>query len=304
LIHFRAISVESRSGPTKATLPYGNSKVLVFLEEQGYTVLMPALQSGDVQLSTTDANCSRLVTKLRWVVEAVHGIVGQKCKLLHNQLHNSLLPSLATYCKVACFLQNHLGRRLNSDVAELDTVVDRIQSSLSCVNSLADEVQANNWTRITKPFQTWSSDELPDFPELTLEQLRLFFTGSYQLKQAISYLAEMMKDEDYLHLLYLKENPDILRFEVQSRHINRQKYKVFLHYEPNSTSIDGIKRYCCTCKNGNRTVGCCSHVAAIVYYLSYARFLSNILRPAEILTRLFDFEEVNAVIPDDSDDDD
>lgn len=67
--------------------------------------------------------------------------------------------------------------------------------------------------------------------------------------------------------------------------------------------ISGIKRYCCECANGNRTVGCCSHVAAIIYYLSHARYLSEIVRPAEHLTisAIFQQDEIVPTINEDSD---
>ena len=35
---------------------------------------------------------------------------------------------------------------------------------------------------------------------------------------------------------------------------------------------------------GQRTVGSWSHIAAVVDYLSYARYLSKIFKPAEMLT--------------------
>ena len=59
----------------------------------------------------------------------------------------------------------------------------------------------------------------------------------------------------------------------------------------------------CECANGLRTVGCCLHFAAITYYLTYARYLSRIVRPAEALIKLFNVEKGNPVINDDSDED-
>ena len=79
-----------------------------YLEELGFQVLMPALKG-----KRRDA---RHVTKIRWVVEAIHGIIGQKYKLLHHQMDNKLLPQVALFCKIACYLNNRFGKRLNSDV--------------------------------------------------------------------------------------------------------------------------------------------------------------------------------------------
>ena len=53
-----------------------------------------------------------------------------------------------------------------------------------------------------------------------------------------------------------------------------------------------------------KTVGCCSHIAAVIYYLSHSRYLSRIINPAEVLNKLSDFEGAQPVIEEDSDDDD
>ena len=84
----------------------GFRDVASYLEERGYRVLMPALKGKRNQLTTAESNASRHVTKIRWVVEAIHGIIGQKYKPLHHQLDNKLLPKVSLYCRIACFLNN------------------------------------------------------------------------------------------------------------------------------------------------------------------------------------------------------
>ena len=92
--------------------------------------------------------------------------------------------------------------------------------------------------------------------------------------------------------------------KVRSRHINRKSYQCYIDYVPISTSYTSIKRYTCDCANGNRTVGCCSHVAAIIYYLSHGRYKSKIVNPSETLTHLFDVTDgTTAVIEENSDED-
>ena len=98
---------------------------------------------------------------------------------------------------------------------------------------------------------------------------------------------------------YLLENITILKCEVKSRHINRKVYKCYVHYASNTIGCGGIKEYVCDCANGLRTVGCCAHVATIIYFLSHARYLSKIIRPAQILTNLFHVEKVEPVINED-----
>ena len=111
-----------------------------------------------------------------------------------------------------------------------------------------------------------------DFPELTEKDLMVLFTGSYQLKQAISYLTEILNEDNSINLCFIKEKPDIIKVEIKSRHVSRKTYKCFIHYKPESVRYTGILRYCCDCANGRRTIGCCSQVAAVIYYMSHARY--------------------------------
>jgi len=170
-------------------------------------------------------------------------------------------------------------------------------------NTLAQEVEEKHWSRRKLPFTKIASSDLLDFPELTEEDLKLLFTGMYQLSQSVSYLAEIINKDNTVSLGYVKESSNILRVDVPSRHIRSATYKCYVDYVPNAQGCGGIKRYCCDCANGNRTVGCCSHVAAVVYFLSHARYLSKIVRPAEILSKLFTRDQYAPVINEDSDED-
>lgn len=277
---------------------------------------MPALKGQRKQLSCAEANWSRMVTVSRFAVEAVHGIVGQKFKILHHQLDNRLLPRAGTYCKIACFLVNEFGKRVVSKVSSSDPVINRFISQNMQENSLAEEAKNEGWSRKKAIFTKLTSNELEDFPEMTEQDLIIFYTGTYQMQQAISYLAEIMTDDNQLNVQYLKPKKDvnsveqtskskeeIIKLQVRSRHISRKTYNCFIEYTPNTIGYSGLKRYCCECANGLRTIGCCSHVAAIIYYLSYARYLSKIIRPAEKLTKIYAREEIMPVIEEDSDED-
>lgn len=297
------------------------------LQAMGYLVKMPALKGNEYQilnefvslifhffsllrpkgkrkqLTTSESNESRFVTKLRWVVEAIHGILGEKYHLLHQQLDNKLLPKIQTYCRIASFLNNKFGKRLDSDIELFDEMVTQMELRKCTENTLAKKVEAESLGRRKVPFRELSSDDIIDFPEMTEKELKIFFTGSYQLNQAISYLSEMMDTENKIQISCMKETENILKSEIRSRHTKAKSYKCFIEYQPNSTGPAGIERYCCDCANGNRTVGCCSHAAAVIYYLSHARYLSKIIRPAEILSKLFIAEGIPTVINEDSDED-
>lgn len=105
-------------------LDRGFRDVKKFLESEGFVVLMPALRGKRKQLTTQEANDSRFVTKLRWVVKAVHGIIGNKFQLLHHEFDKKRLPSAKTYCEIANFLVNLFGKRLNCDSELQDKITN------------------------------------------------------------------------------------------------------------------------------------------------------------------------------------
>ena len=67
-------------------------------------------------------------------------------------------------------------------------------------NTLSTEVEENRWNKRYVQFQQMSSKDLLDFPELTNKDLKILFSGTYQLKQAISYLAEMLDKNNDLNV--------------------------------------------------------------------------------------------------------
>lgn len=152
-------------------------------------------------------------------------------------------------------------------------------------------------------FTTVTADSIPDFPEFSYSQLKELFTGTYQLSQAISYLAEMTNENNEISGQITTEALNIISAQARSRNIGKRMYNVYVQYIPNSTDLSGIQDYTCECANGKRTVGCCSHIAAVIYYLSRARYLSRIVKPAGILTKIFDQNNIIPVINEGSDED-
>ena len=225
------------------------------LEGKGFIVLMPAFKGKRSCLTTEESNYSRFITKLRWVVEAIHGAVKMRFKFLRIEVPNRTLQDMEVICKIAFFLNNEFGKRLHSDVDMAEEIIDFMKSRLNVKNDLAREIQENNWNRKHKIFRPTDSLKIDDFPMLTIKDLKILFTGSYQLIQAIYYLAEIINDDDILEGGYYNyEGRHILRFEVQSRHKNSKQYKCYIEYISNKNEVSRIKQYACDCPNGLRTV--------------------------------------------------
>jgi hypothetical protein len=72
-----------------------------------------------------------------------------------------------------------------------------------------------------------------------------------------------------------------------NRHINSETYSVFIRFKINVNSVDGIVAYICSCLSGSRTCGTCSNVAAILYYLCYAKFLNEPLKKPGFMLNKF-----------------
>ena len=107
-----------------------------------------------------------------------------------------------------------------------------------------------------------------EFPELILEDLHLLFLGTYKIKQAPIYVEEHLNQDGDCMIEIGDENDFILRCSIQSRHSNATKYKTWIKY---SLSGESIIAWYCTRTARAMTLGSCSHVVSIVWYLSYAR---------------------------------
>jgi hypothetical protein len=138
-----------------------------------------------------------------------------------------------------------------------------------------------------------------DFPKLNEEVIQQKIAlGSYQLKNCRSYLAEHFDSNGTLEILInripIKDHENtILLASIQSRHIERMKYDVVIAFKPKIKDVSSIYAWNCTCKIGKRSVGCCSHVASIIFYLSFGMYEKDLKKPGVSLNRLFKISDEN-----------
>jgi hypothetical protein len=134
-----------------------------------------------------------------------------------------------------------------------------------------------------------------------------FYVGTYQLKRARSYAEEnasttnLTGPVDY-GIQRCQEFPDIIRVPNQSAHVSRTTYHPIIQF-----STDEILNWWCDCKCGNRFIGCCSHVASVIWFLSYARWQTktNYMPSGDFINYFRDAGEVlNLSESDDESDDD
>ena len=264
-------------------------------DEYNLQVKMPALLGKEKQLNTEAANLSRFVTKIRWVIEVINSFLKNSFKAL-KQVANKSLPHTHDDYKIAGALVNKYFKRLFSDKDDNLAIVENMKKKLNTKNELKSIVDEDK-LHLKSKFVTLSTSLIKDFPKLDENIIKSNITlGTYQLKQAHGYLCENFS-KGKLEIRANKENLNyksskIMFALIKSRHANKIKYKVYCKYQPAFDSIDAIESWYCTCKAGMRTVGCCSHIASIIYYFAHGIYLNSIPNPGEHLLTIFPVPEL------------
>jgi hypothetical protein len=274
-------------------LDRGFRDVIDELEKKQYAAHMPALlEKNQDQLTTSQANQSRFVTKVRYVVEKLNAHLKRSFKALRD-VQNKTLPHILKDYRIAGALINKYFSRLISDTEDGKEIVTQMKSRLNRENSLMKIVEEHELKKKSN-FQKLDAVELTDFPHLDLPTIKTNITlGNYQLKQAIGYIAEHFDNGKYEIRLnednFILTNSKIVRVDFRSRHSNATKYRTYIKYLPGVNRASAVEDWYCSCKVGTREVGCCSHIAAIIYYFAKKRTKENYLKPAANLPSIFPY---------------
>lgn len=239
------------------------------LKDFGINAQMPHfLNKSQRQHSTEEANESRLVTKVRWVVESVNGRI-KKWKALSNTMPNTQIPYIGDYVRIVCSICNAFRPALVTSPESDEVIAKRMMAQAKNPNKLQCTVVANGWDKKRVIWEKINESELNDFPELTENELRDLTMGVYQLKQARCYTDEHFDENGQYEILAHKEQNNILKAQIRSRHTSNKSYNLWIEYGQGLNPING---WYCQCKCGARTVGCCAHVASALWFLGYYRY--------------------------------
>jgi hypothetical protein len=236
-------------------------------------VQMPAFkQKASTQLDTSAANHSRKITKVRWVVEAANGRLKQ-FKFLARVISNNQLPMLGDYCRIVAALCNKYRPPLTKDrphhhqMAKKMLAREKLNNDLKskCIGGgVHHKKDKNSWERVSR---------INNFPILTKTELEHHVTfGCYQIEQADNYLHEHLCNNDEFTVFRSRSDPNVIRSRLQSRHKNRKQYDVYIELDPSKLAAwEKLKGWYCGCTSGARTIGCCSHVTAVIWWLGLGR---------------------------------
>ncbi|CAC5380103.1 unnamed protein product [Mytilus coruscus] len=219
-----------------------------FQQEIGIQIKIPSfLKRNEKQLSVEDGNTTRLVTKVRWVVESVNGRIKQ-WRLLDKVLPNSLISYAGEYTRFVSAICNKYRPPFNAGNETEDLLLGaKIIHMSKKKNELMERVSNEN---------LHSRSAIKD---ITL--------GVYQLKLAKSYTEEHLENDEYYEVM--QQGHQLIRVRMASRHTSSKSHNLWITYDDCC-----IKAWYCTCKAGARIVGTCSHISSVIWFLSFYRHQS------------------------------
>ncbi|CAC5404606.1 unnamed protein product [Mytilus coruscus] len=188
---------------------------LDLLNELGIKSEMPSfLGRGEKQHSVEESNTTRLVTKLRWIVESINGRI-KFFRYLDKVLPTNQVPHIRDYVQIACSLINRYFKPMNIGDPEADELM---------VENDGLDKRSYKWSKID------STDFDIEFPRLNEEELRNLTLGTYQLKMAKSYTEEHFDSEGKYEVLVSTEDQFLLSAKIQSRHISSKCYQLWISF--------------------------------------------------------------------------
>ncbi|GBP88771.1 hypothetical protein EVAR_65370_1 [Eumeta japonica] len=213
---------------------------LELLEEMGLLHKMPQFLNKQKQFSTEDANETRLVTKVRWVVEAVNGQL-KNWRALDKVVPNSQIPYIGDYVRIICAVLNafHPARIKNTEDDEI--IAQRMLDLVERPNYLKQMVEEKGWMRKKAIWTKLTDTDLQDFPRLTWDELRQLTIGIYQLKQSQSYTQEHLNEEGMYSIYIHREDDSVLRVQLRSRHTSSKNYNIWIKTERSNISHTNIQ---------------------------------------------------------------
>lgn len=150
------------------------------LEQLDIRYHMPELlERGQRQLITAQANSSRLVIKIRWIVEARNGHIKSIFHFLAQVIRMTHTSHIGDFYRIAGCIINRYYEPIQMEGADAElalTLLARTQE----INIVQARIEAENLQRRRRA--EWirlDHNQLIDFPELTFEYLQYLTLGIY-----------------------------------------------------------------------------------------------------------------------------
>ncbi|CAH1113485.1 unnamed protein product [Psylliodes chrysocephalus] len=112
-------------------------------------------------------------------------------------------------------------------------------------------------------------------------------TGVFQIRLALSYIQDNLGDgRRAQYQVDLDGQDGLLRVRTSSRYRDGVRHQLlWIAFTNESVEDDenAVVGYYCTCQVEVRTLGTCSHIATVAWFLGYARHQENVKYPPTVL---------------------
>lgn len=253
----------------------GFKDVIPILKSRGFVIHVPKGTKAN-HLLRADANESRFATKTRFVVEVRNSHIKKKWKHLSGTKIHQFIPYLKKDFEVCTALVNAFSCKIISDKNDWNDIADLMldkRNQLNHLQTIVHRIRDNAFTAVPN---------LTLFPKLLLSDLKKISQGSYQIRQSTSYCQSHLKENNNTfitkicdanicqqlcgHLLDNTSNPLLLSMDLKSRFQSNRFHRVYVLLSLDFNNKYVVNQFCCSCRHGRRTVGCCSHVMALLWY--------------------------------------
>lgn len=167
----------------------------VELLNNGYVVKAPCHQPEGIQLSTMEANRTRLVTKVRYEVERANGRI-KDFKIFDKTWLSIDIPNLKTDFTVAAALHNRFKFKQEEDINKSISLAREMLNRVSVKNELAPIVTSKSFQSLLKDESYSIVEKVQNFPQLNLQDLENLAFGTYQIYQAKMYLIKYLDENE------------------------------------------------------------------------------------------------------------
>ncbi len=236
------------------------------------------------QFTTKEANHTHLITKLPWVIESgifqlsesfflkivlfLRNAQIKQWKYFSQTIQISSLSFISNYLDIVSALIYAFASR---PVSDIHAGSERAFHMLEAFNKSTDiqmrlskiVTEQSEWIQYDAkmcPFLELDKDDLQNLcfgiePSSAIRMLTVLFVGSYQVKQAISYIKDhltpsIINDDELEFVVELRSKyDDLLRARFASRHSSSKNYIAIIQYNTKYTD-HSINGWYCTCMIG------------------------------------------------------
>ncbi|KYN15575.1 hypothetical protein ALC57_12197 [Trachymyrmex cornetzi] len=197
---------------------------------------MPSLlDRGQSQLTTEQANNSRIVSKSRWIVEARNGYLKSIFKFFGGSINTSHICHLRDFLLIAGAIINKFFEPVIMSDATVDLAESMRQRALES-NVVQARVDVENLRNKRGNWIALEEAQIPLFPQLTPDylrnyHLRNFTCGTYQIGIAPSYIQDnVLEDREAQFQLDQFNEPGFIRVRIYSRYRNAIRHQLWIAF--------------------------------------------------------------------------